>query len=177
MEKKKARTTPEPTGHDEDSPELVGEQRQRFATAVGVLLYMSGDRPDAQHCIRELASQLTRPTRTDYQKLEHLVLYLKGTSGYAIHMPRTWPGRSVLDPRDEDSQSTSEDLLEVFTDSDWAGNRRTRKSVSVAHFYLNGVLLHILTRSQKSIALSSCEAEYVGHDDWSIGRSFPQELC
>ena len=52
LEKKKARTTPEATGHDEEAIELMGEQRQRFATAVGVLLYMSGDRRDAQHFIR-----------------------------------------------------------------------------------------------------------------------------
>ena len=95
---KKPRTTPEATGYEEDPPDLAGEQRQRFATAVGVLLCMSADRPDAQHCIRVLASQLRCPTRSDYQRLEHLVLYLKGTSGYAIHMARTKPGRSVLDP-------------------------------------------------------------------------------
>ena len=72
-------------------------------------------------------------------------------------MPRA--GRSVLDPRDEDRQSTGEDLPEVFAGSD----RGTRKSVSIAaHFCLTGVLLRTLTRSQnKSIALSSCEAEYV----------------
>ena len=52
-----------------DSPELAGEQRQRFATAVGVLLDMSADGPDAQHCIRVLASQLTCRTRADYQTL------------------------------------------------------------------------------------------------------------
>jgi hypothetical protein len=72
LEKKKPRTTPEATGYEEGSPELAGEQRQRFATAVEVLL----------------ASQLTCPTRSDYQRLEHLVLYLKGTSGYAIHMAK-----------------------------------------------------------------------------------------
>ena len=51
MEKKEARTVPEATGHDEDSLELIDIQRPRFATAVGVpgvLLYMCGDRPDAQ---------------------------------------------------------------------------------------------------------------------------------
>ena len=72
LEKKKPRTTPEAASYEEDSPELAGEQRQRFATAVEVLL----------------ASQLTCPTRSDYQRLEHLVLYLKGTSGYAIHMAK-----------------------------------------------------------------------------------------
>jgi|Cyp2metagenome_2_1107375.scaffolds.fasta_scaffold896106_1 hypothetical protein len=69
LEKKKPRTTPEATGYEEGSPELAGEQRQRFATAVGVLLDMSADGPDAQHCIRVLASQLTCRTRADYQTL------------------------------------------------------------------------------------------------------------
>ena len=69
LEKKKPRTTPEATSYEEDSPELAGEQRQRFATAVGVLLDMSADGPDAQHCIRVLASQLTCRTRADYQTL------------------------------------------------------------------------------------------------------------
>ena len=82
LEKKKPRTTPEATGYEEGSPELAGEQRQRFATAIGVLLYMSAGRPDAQHCIRVLASQLTWPTRADYQRLERLVLYLKGLRGH-----------------------------------------------------------------------------------------------
>ena len=82
--------------------------------------------------------------------------FLHLADGLATPTKHARPGRSVLDPRDEDIQSTGEDLLEISTDSDWAGNRRTRKSVSVAHFYLNGVLLHTLTRSQKSIALSSC---------------------
>ena len=69
VEKKKPGTTQEATGYEEDSPELAGEQRQRFATAVGVLLDMSADGPDAQHCIRVLASQLTCRTRADYQTL------------------------------------------------------------------------------------------------------------
>ena len=75
-------------------------------------------------------------------------VFLHLADGLATPTKHARPGRSVLDPRDKDIQSTAEDLLEIFTDSDWAGNRRTRKSVSVAHFYLNGVLLHTLTRSQ-----------------------------
>ena len=59
-------------------------------------------------------------------------------------MPRTWPGRSVLDPRDEDSESTGDDLLEVFTGVDWAGNPRTKRNVSLAQFNKEGVLLHTL---------------------------------
>ena len=76
--------------------------------------------------------------------------FLHLADGLATPTKHARPGRSVLDPRDKDIQSTAEDLLEIFTDSDWAGNRRTMKSVSVAHFYLNGVLLPTLTRNQNS---------------------------
>ena len=52
-------------------------------------------------------------------------------------------------------------LLEVFTDSDWASDRTTRRSMSCSHMYLNGVFFWSASRSQKSIALSSCEAEFI----------------
>eukprot|EP00435_Cladocopium_sp_Y103_P060287 s1247_g22.t1 len=109
LEKKRDKATPETIQQEDDSPELQGEERQRFATAVGILLHMAADRPDAQHCIRELASALTKPTRSKYKQLEQLVCYLKGTSGYSLHLKWTRVGRSP-------------------DDSDWAGNGRTRKS-------------------------------------------------
>eukprot|EP00435_Cladocopium_sp_Y103_P006763 s6863_g2.t1 len=164
LEQKRDRATPETIQEEDDPPELEGEERQRFATAVGILLYMSGDRPDAQHGIRELASALTKPTKAKYRQLEQLVCYLKGTSGYSLHLKWTRIGRSALEPGehlDDVAGEGKEDLLEVLTGSDWAGNKKTRKSVGVAHFYYNGNLVYTLTRTQKSIALSSCEAEYV----------------
>ena len=164
LQQKKPRTTPEPAYEEDVSPELEGEERQRFATAVGILLYISSDRPDAQHGIRELASSLTKPTKAKYRRLEHLVCYLKGTAGYSIRFTKTKPGVSTLIPEDHwftHEPEDKEDLLEVMTDADWAGNKVTRKSVTACHFYYNGLLVHTLTRTQKAIALSSCESEYV----------------
>ena len=51
--------------------------------------------------------------------------------------------------------------LEVLTDSDWGGCKRTRRSRSSAHFYLGGSLIGSHVRAQKSIALSSGEAEFI----------------
>jgi hypothetical protein len=47
----------------------------------------------------------------------------------------------------------------VFSDSDWAKHRSTRKSVSSGFIFLFGNLLYSSSRSQKAIALSSAEAE------------------
>ena len=121
----------------------------------------SPNRPDAQHCIRELASHLVRPTESQYRQLEHLTCYLKGSAGYAVRFPKTTRGQSVLKPKLEENQQPEEHLLEIFTDSDWGGNKTTRKSVSVAHLYWNGTLIYTLTRTQKAVALSSREPEYV----------------
>jgi len=55
---------------------------------------------------------------------------------------------------------TPEDYaLEVFSDSDWAKHRSTRKSVPSGFIFLFRNLLYSSSRSQKAIALSSAEAE------------------
>ena len=51
-------------------------------------------------------------------------------------------------------------LLEVFSDSDWAGDRTTRKSCSGSVFFLNGEYIFSYSRTQRSVTLSSAEAEY-----------------
>ena len=57
------------------------------------------------------------------------------------------------------------DFLEVFSDSDWAGDKsssaKRRHSVSSVFMFLNGCLITSWSRSQKSIALCSCEAEFL----------------
>ena len=55
------------------------------------------------------------------------------------------------------------DVVEVFTDADWAGDKsagpRRRHSVPSAVLYVNGRLVTAWSRTQRSIALSSCESE------------------
>ena len=62
---------------------------------------------------------------------------------------------------EERTAEAREHLLEVFSDSDWAGDKQNRKSVSCAMFYLDGAYFYSYSRTQKSIALSSAEAEYM----------------
>ena len=50
--------------------------------------------------------------------------------------------------------------LEVYTDSDWAGDKNTRQSVSGYILYLCNVPILWKSKSQKVVTLSSAEAEY-----------------
>ena len=140
---------------------LKGRKEATLQRQLSILLYITPDKPDAQHCTRELASQLVKPTEKPiekhYKQFERFVCCLKRTGGYAVKLPKVTRGTSVLQPNGENDQHSDDHLLEVFTDSDWGGNRATRKSVSVAH----SALIHALTTTQKAVALSSCEAGYV----------------
>ena len=51
-------------------------------------------------------------------------------------------------------------LLEVFSDSDWAGKKDTRRSTSSGIVCLDGQCIYSFSRNQKSVSLSSGEAEY-----------------
>ena len=49
--------------------------------------------------------------------------------------------------------------IELFSDSDWATSKVSRKSTSAGLIFLNGHCIHSHSRAQASIALSSMEAE------------------
>jgi hypothetical protein len=51
--------------------------------------------------------------------------------------------------------------LKAFSDSDFAGDTETRKSVSGFIIYLCGVAISWRSKGQKSVSLSSTEAEYM----------------
>ena len=58
-----------------------------------------------------------------------------------------------------DDLEPGECALEVFTDSDWASDRGSRRSISCATIFTGGCLLFSASRIQKLVSLSSAEAE------------------
>ena len=146
------------------------EESRTFRTCVGILLYMSTERPDIQCATRSLASKVTKPDEGDWRELKQVVLYLKGTKDYAQVMKSTGSMSSALTrifhPEGDDGDvradaSRGPSLLQVFSDANWAGDRSTRKSSSCAQYFLNGNFFFSAIRTQKSIALSSAESEFI----------------
>ena len=68
----------------------------------------------------------------------------------------------------------------VWTDSDYAGDKQTRKSTSCALVFCDGTLVHGHSRRQTVVATSSAEAEYyslaAGLQEELAARSILQEL-
>ena len=112
-------------------------------------MYVAPERPDVQYAV---------------QAVKHLCSYLQGTCYDGILLAYSEKGASVLNVNgvgDADDEPQQRHLMEVGCDADHAGHRESRKSLYSVHIYLNGNLMESYVRSQRSIALSSGESEYV----------------
>ncbi len=144
-----------------ESPELPSSGASSYRSAVGILLYLSADLVECQFTIRHLAQYMSRPTEKAWVELNHLVQYCID-HGLLLHFPS-----------DFDTQFL---VLKVHTDSDWAANKGTRKSVSACCIMLNSCLLHSGSRNQGLIALSSAEAETFAATSGSCDGLLPLQV-
>jgi len=87
---------------------------------------------------------MVKPTKLFWKTGKHVLRYLRGTSGYGL-----WH-------RQED-----EVKLCGFTNADWAGSPMDRKSTSGGVFSIGSTAVSWYSRTQRSVALSSAEAEYM----------------
>ena len=180
MANRKPKATPDIAMDSLDGPELSDEDKHVFRSCMGTLLYLSQDRSDIQHAVRSLSQWMAKPTKPAMDGVRHLVLYLKGTSNYGLLLPYQVLNNSKLDEiHGKEAHAFSEQKVEVFSDSDWAGDKSRgesrRHSVSSGMVFLNARLIQTWSRTQRSIALSSCEAEYLasagaGAEGLYVGR-------
>ena len=145
--------TPHWSGLDklgQDETRLNPEDAQKYRSGVGLLLYLASDLLESQNTVRALAQGMARPTVSLMRGLRHLASYLMGCSTQGLRLSPK-PGRTFFD----EPRTTEGPLLESFSDSDWATDQQSRRSVSAAAICYEGCLLHSSSRTQRVIALSS----------------------
>ena len=133
------------------SRELNFEDASKYRQAVGTALYISCDRPDVGYAVRMLAAYMARPTEHARVGLVKLLQYLINTSDYGILMKFAAPGTRKLNSYLHDTgcaDDAERAVLEVFSDADWSGSKKDRKSYGGASFCLNGTYIHYICRSQ-----------------------------
>lgn len=115
-----------------------------YRSLVGSLLYLAiGSRPDITYSMHQLSQFLNSYTRTHWQAAIRVVRYLKGTRDLKLYLG----GNNFH--------------LVGFTDSDWANCGDTRRSVGGYAFSLGSGIISWQLRKQRTVAASSCEAEYI----------------
>ena len=130
----------------EDSIPLEEQEATIYRALVARGNYLAQDRSDIQHAVKELSRGMANPTVGNAKALKRLGRYLKDR-------------RRVVTMFNYQDATTE---LTVWTDTDFAGCTKTRKSTT------GGVLTHgkhplkTWSSTQSVIALSSGEAEYYG---------------
>ena len=121
--------------------ELEGERRAMYRTVVGKLLYMCQERADVMYSVT--ARKITCPTESDEMNLKRIVRYLKSAPS----------AKSLIEI------ITPSKFVNVYTDSDWAGQATTCKSTSGGVVQWGNETLTAWSRTQQPVNLSSAEAE------------------
>ena len=115
-----------------------------YQSLIGALMYLAvTTRPDIAYAVNYLSQFNTNYDVQHWKAAKRVLRYLKGTSDYGLVYERTG--------------------LPLFgvVDADWGANAIDRKSYSGFAFVLAGAPISWEARKQRSIALSSTEAEYM----------------
>ncbi|KAL0303184.1 UNVERIFIED_CONTAM: Retrovirus-related Pol polyprotein from transposon TNT 1-94 [Sesamum radiatum] len=114
-----------------------------YRKLIGSLLYHN-TRPDITHSVSLLSRFMNEPSKTHFAAAKRVLRYLKSTKNQGVEFKK-----------EENCK------LIGYTDSDWAGSIEDRKSTSGYIFCLGTNVISWSSRKQKSVALSSAEAEYI----------------
>ena len=123
MQNAKPVVTPAVSRNDDESEEASAEEHRSLRRIVGKSQFLALRRPDIVFATNRLAKSLACPSKSDITASKRLLRYLRGTQdlGLKLQVQNRWCS-----------------TLTVFTDSDWAGDQPTRKSVSSCVIMLDG---------------------------------------
>nr|GFB04213.1 retrovirus-related Pol polyprotein from transposon TNT 1-94 [Tanacetum cinerariifolium] len=111
---------------------------------IGTLLYLTASRPDLQFAICMCARYQARPTEKHVHAVKRIFRYLRGTGHWGLWYPKD-----------------SSVALTVFVNVDHACCQDTRRSTFGSVQFLGERLISWSSKRQKSVAISSTEAEYI----------------
>jgi hypothetical protein len=115
-----------------------------YRQLIGCLMYWTNTRPDICFVVNTLSQHMVDPREVHWIATKHILRYLKGTIEFGL-------------------QYLQGDQINLvgYSDSYWAGSTTDRKSTSGCFFSLGSGVISWYNRKQKSVALSSTEAEYM----------------
>jgi hypothetical protein len=138
------------------------QQKLDYQQSNGSIMYaMLGTRPDLAFSISTLSKFCSNPTPDHALAINRALRYLNKTIDVGI----TYGGyqNPAIEEAIKHDQASRNGLIGLFgfTDSDWAGDKDSRKSTSGFLFTLYGGAISWKSTKQSVVATSSTEAEYI----------------
>ena len=122
---------------------MSGSEGSEYRKVAARLNYMAQDSPDVMFGTKEGCRGMSKPTVGCWRKLKKLARFM--VRRVAVRWRFEW--------QDEGQK------VKVYTDSDWAGCKKTRKSSSGGVMMLGKHCIKAWCSTQGALALSSAEAE------------------
>ena len=113
-----------------------------YRSLVGALQYLTFTRPDLSYAVNLACQYMTNSTHEHFGLVKRILRYVQGT----IHCGITY--------------SSSSDNSITFSDSDWAADPNTRRSVTGFVVLMGQNPVSWQSKKQSSVSRSSTEAEY-----------------
>ncbi len=134
-----------PGQNDDDDNEGVRDETTdtAYRAIAARANYLAIDRPDIQYTTKEICKAMSAPTSKDWDKLKRIARYLIGKPRIIQHytyQPEQYEGT-------------------IYTDANWAGCRKTRRSTSAGCVMIGRHCLKTWSKTQSTIATSSAESE------------------
>jgi len=135
----------------EETKEMLPDEKQKlFRSGVGMLLYLvKHSRPDLANPTRELSKVMDGASEGHFLELKRVIKHALDTKE---------KGLRIKPSRLDNTNNVFE--LKCYSDSDFSGDKEKRLSVSGFVVYFMGVAVAWRSKAQRSVALSSTEAEY-----------------
>ena len=127
----------------ENDVPIYDARAKLYQGAVARGNYLSQDRSDIKFGMKETCRSMSLPTEEAYKALKRVGRFLVGKKRLVMKF-----------------EAQSDLTLDIYSDSDWAGCPRTRKSTSGGCAMLGGHAINTWSSTQACITLSSGEAEY-----------------
>ncbi|KAM1147908.1 hypothetical protein ACFX19_040240 [Malus domestica] len=114
-----------------------------YRSIVGALQYLTFTRPDIAHSVNMVCQFMAQPTDLHMFLVKRILRYIQGTIGYGLQYTKS-----------------KEFNITAYSDSDWAADINTRRSITGFVVYLGTNPISWQSKKQSTVSRSSTEAEY-----------------
>ena len=135
-----------------DVETLSAEMHTRYRMGVGKLMYLAKhSRPDINNAVRDLARHSHAPNQGHWNAMCYCIRYVRATPerGLVLRPSGEWDGKD----------RSFQFVIRGRSDSNYATDPETRKSVTGTVVYLNDAPIMFQSVTQKTVTLSVTEAE------------------
>jgi hypothetical protein len=115
-----------------------------YRRVIGSLRYLIHTRPDICFSVGMASRYMQSPKESHYSAVKQILRYLKGTTHFGLKYSSGGDGKLV-----------------GYCDSSYGSDPEDRRGTTGLVFYYSGNIITWMSQKQQTVALSSCEAEFM----------------